>query len=61
MCMLGMNDLSILKRENRRGQRELKKRRPQRTVVAKEADYSVVPQSCQIEGISDKEGYPAYG
>lgn len=31
-----------------------------RTVVAKEADYSVVPQSCQIECVSDKEGYPAY-
>lgn len=31
------------------------KRRPLRTVVAKKADYSVVPQDCQIGGIVDKD------
>lgn len=35
------------------------KKKISRTVVAKKADYCVVPQSCEIEGVAHKEGYPA--
>lgn len=56
--MLSTNDLGNKKREQEEDKGN-EKGRPLRTVVAKEADYSVVPQSCQIEGVSDKEGYPA--